>query len=498
MTYVSRILVLLIVGLFMVSASASADDRLTVSGNIDTRVIATDNYSLFDGNYTSLVTGGDANATGQAGDADSMSHAITRFNFRFSIEAFENSKAVLQTHVDKEWGQSGVLFGRLHKDEYTHAAVNGAYGGAMTVEGYWLEGLIPGTAAKFEIGVPYFAAESGSFGEATKLFNIAAPGVTLSAPLSDTISTYTWYSWLGNDFDGYFRGYYPTATAADDDPGKLEPTGNDWALGTRIGFTLAEGLGVDLIFAHMLDECSSVAAAGCGDENRNWVGGTVRYQYGDFSLLPSLMLYFADHDTKGDTESLLLDVRAKYVTGPLSLQGRVVYTPGSTFNADGTVSSDRDYDLIGVWGIPGSVLWFNLFGNAYGQNDLGPLTLNNGTPQLNIRFENHGLMHVAGRADYTLTPQTTLSAALGIFNAVEDVAGVSPANVSDDGVVYAGGTHIATEFDASLSYQLYSNATVSLWAAYAMTGDALDLMKGGMTYESQDVTAAGARIVYSY
>ena len=165
MTYVSRILVLLIVGLFMMSASASADDRLTVSGNIDTRVIATDNYSLFDGNYTSLVTGGAANATGQAGDADSMSHVITRFNFRFSIEAFENSKAVLQTHVDKEWGQSGVLFGRLHKDEYTHAAVNGAYGGAMTVEGYWLEGLIPGTAAKFEIGVPYFAAESGSFGE---------------------------------------------------------------------------------------------------------------------------------------------------------------------------------------------------------------------------------------------------------------------------------------------------------------------------------------------
>ena len=497
MTYVSRIFVLLLVGLFMMSASASADDRLTVSGNIDTRVIATDNYSLFDGNYTTLVTGGANNATMQAGDKDSMSHVITRFNFRFSIEAFENSKAVLQTHVDKEWGQSGVLFGRLHKDEYTHAAVNGAYGGAMTVEGYWLEGLIPGTAAKFEIGVPYFAAESGSFGEATKLFNIAAPGVTLSAPLSDTISTYTWYSWLGNDFDGYFRGYYPTGTAKDNkdgtaSDGKIEPTGNDWAFGTRVGFTLMEGLGLDLIFAHMLDECSVVAAPTCGDESRNWVGGTMRYQYGDFSFLPSLMLYFADHDTKGDTESFLLDVRAKYVTGPLSLQGRVVYTPGDSNG------NDRSYDLIGVWGIPGSVLWFNLFGNEYGQNDLGPLRLSAGSPQLNIRFENHGLMHVAARADYTLTPQTTLSAALGIFNAAEDVGGVTPSGVSDGGVTYAGGTHIATEFDATLSYQLYSNASVSFWVAYATTGDALDLMDANGSYESQDATAAGARIVYSY
>jgi hypothetical protein len=482
----------------MMTASASADDRLSVLGNIDTRLITTDNYSLFDRNYTSLVTGGAANASMQAGDQDSMSHVITRIYLRFNVEAFENSKAVVSTIVDKEWGQSGVLFGRLHGDEYTHAAPTGAYGGAMTVEGYWLEGLIPGTAAKYEVGVPYMAAESGSFGESTKILNTAIAGVTLSAPLSDTINTYTWYAWLGNDFDGYFRGYYPTTTivegenSADDNDGKIVPTGNDWAFGTRVGFTLMEGLGLDLIFAHMLDECSVVAASDCGDENRNWVGGTVRYQYGDFSLLPSLILYFADHDTKGDTESLLLDVRAKYVTGPLSLQGRVVYTPGDSNG------NDRSYDLIGVWGIPGSVLWFNLFGNAYGQNDLGPLTLNNGTPQLNIRFENHGLMHVAGRADYTLTPQTTLSAALGIFNAVEDVKGVSPANVSDKGVTYAGGTHVATEFDASLSYQLYSNASVSLWAAYAVTGDALDLMDANGSYESQDVTAAGARIVYSY
>ena len=211
MTYVSRILVLLIVGLFMMSASASADDRLTVSGFIDTRIVVTDNYSRWDYNYTKLPTGimgvkGDlpANITGQAGDEDGLSFAMTRFNLRFTIEAFENSKAVLQTHTDKEWGSSGVLF---NDGEYIHGASVNAYGGAPTIEGYWFESLIPGTAATFQIGVPYFAAESGGFGEATKLFNTAAPGITLSAPLSDTISTYTWYAWLGQDFDGYNRGH---------------------------------------------------------------------------------------------------------------------------------------------------------------------------------------------------------------------------------------------------------------------------------------------------
>ena len=52
MTYVTRIVVLLIVGLFMMSASASADDRLTVSGKIDTRFTFSNNWSLYDRNYT--------------------------------------------------------------------------------------------------------------------------------------------------------------------------------------------------------------------------------------------------------------------------------------------------------------------------------------------------------------------------------------------------------------------------------------------------------------
>ena len=487
MTYVSRIIVLLLVGLFMMSASASADDRLTVSGNIDFRFLFIENYSHADRNYTDAALGEPA-IPGQRGDEDSLSWVHQRLNLRFSIEAFENTKAVLQTHVDRQWGVGTWNIGV------------GSYREGIGVEGYWLEGLIPGTAAKFELGVPYFAAESGGWAAANKIFNTAAPGATLSAPLSDTISTYTWFSWIGQDQDGYFSG-----------------NGDDWALGTRATFTLTEGLEADLIYAYHLSECGSAEKAtdpnaSCDtgalyftgsntarEENRHWIGSTVRYQYADFSFSPTLILYFADDELAGDTESMLLDVRADYSTGPLSLSGRVVYTPGSGVNSDGTQRTDKDYDVIGVWGIPHATQWFSLFGNSSGSptyNDLGPLLVGD-SAQGNIRHESFGLVHAAAKAEYTLTPQTSIGVALGLFNTAEDTAGM-PRDSTLAGAMYAGGSHLATEGDAWLHYKLYSNTTISLFVAYAVMGDALDLVVDGTKYESQDVVGAGGRVVYSF
>ena len=496
MTYVTRILVLLLVGLFVMSASASADDRLSVSGKIDTRFNFSNNLSLFDRNYTNAPLGSPAVA-GQLGDEDTLSAAITRFNLTFTVEALENTKTVLVTHVDKEWGGSGVLF---TDGEYAHGAAIGAYGGAMTVEGFWLEGLIPGTAATFQLGVPYPNAEFGGWGESNKIFNTAAPAITVNAPFSDTISTYTWYAWLGQDFDGYYRGHVSSGASKDaDGDGVLDndrkPSGNDWAAGTRWQFTLMEGLAVDLVYAFYFNEAGALdTAATDGDETGNWIQSKLWYQFGDFRLQPSITLYFASHDTAGDTESFLLDLRAGYTVGPLALDGRVVFTPG---NSDG---KDRSYDVIGVWGIPQQTQWFSLFGNS-AHNDLGPLLLGSSV-QANIRHETFGLMHAAAKAAYTLTPQTTLSLALGLFNTAEDTSGM-PADGDKKGealygATYAGGSHLATEVDAELAYQLLSNTTIYLWAAYAMTGDALDLTMGGDTYESQDIVGAGARINYTF
>lgn len=477
MTYVSRTLVLLLAGLFMMSAAATADDRLSVSGKIDTRFTFTNNLSLFDRNYTAASLG-DPAKMGQPGDEDTLSHGITRFNLTFTVQALENTKAVLVTHVDKEWGGAGVLFSNA---EYTHAAAMHAYGGAMTVEGFWVEGLIPGTAATFQLGVPYPNAEFGGWGESNKILNAAVPAITVSTPFSDAISTYTWYAWLGQDFDGY----YGRTAGADD---KSAPSGNDWAAGTRWQFTLMDGLAVDLVYAFRFDEADSLGSAS-GDETGNWIQSKLWYNFGDFRLQPSITLYFASHDTAGDTESFLLDLRAGYTVGPLALDGRIVFTPG---NSDG---NDRSYDVIGVWGIPQQTQWFSLFGNS-AHNDLGPILLGS-SAQANIRHETFGLMHAAARAAYTLTPRTSLSLALGLFNTAEETSG-APADSQVAPAMYAGGSHLATEVDAELAYQLFSNTTIWFWAAYAMTGDALDLMMGDMMYESQDIVGAGARINYTF
>ena len=490
MTYVTRIFVLLIAGLF-VAMSAHADDRLTVTGGMDLRFLVLENYSQYDRNYTDAPLGSPA-VSGQRGDEDSISWLHQRFSLRFNVEAFENTKVVAQTFFDKQWGVG--------------SATIGAYGGALAVEGYWIEGLIPGTAAKFELGVPYMAAESGGWAAANKILNTAIPGATLRTPLSDTINTYTWFAWIGQDYDGYQTG----------------GNGDDWALGTYATFTLAEGLETDLIYAYHFADCGEAAnpSSPCtaqahyglgiptvSEENRHWIGSTLRYQYADFSFSPTLLLYFADDEQMGDTESMLLDVRADYSVGPLSLSGRVVYTPGSELNSDGTMRTNRDYDVIGVWGIPLATQWFNLFGNTSGSptfNDLGPLLLG-GSAQANIRHESFGLVHVAAKAEYTLTPQTSIGAAVGIFNTAEETMG-TPSTESTfggtapdfKGVTYAGGSHLATEVDAWLHYQLYPNTTVSFFVAYAMTGDALDLVYMGNTYESQDVMGAGGRFIYSF
>ena len=524
MTYVSRILVLLLVGLFMMSASASADDRLTVSGNMDFRFLMLENYSHADRHYTDgyfpafdtkyELDGdtGEINQTtertapavpGQRGDADSLTWMHQRFNFKISVEAFENTKVVTQSHVDQQWGMQTYNIGV------------GAYSGSFVVEGYWIEGLLPGTAAKFELGVPYFAAESGGWAAANKIFNTAAPGATLSAPLSDTISTYTWFSWIGQDLDGYAPG----TVMASDAVGNGGGHGDDWAIGTRATFTLADGLEADLIYAYHFTECGASQKAanpntacetgalyGSGnntayEENRHWIGSTVRYDYGDFSFSPTVILYTASDELAGDTDSMLLDVRASYDMGPLSLSGRFVYTPGSGVDSNGMQRTDKDYDVIGVWGIPHATQWFSLFGNSSGSptfNDLGPLLVGDSV-QGNIRHEGFGLVHLAAKAEYTLTPQTSIGAALGLFNTAEETAGTPrDSTLSDAGVTYAGGSNLATEVDVWLHYNLYSNTTISLFVAYAIMGDALDLTMGGTTYESQDAMGAGGRVVYSF
>ena len=107
---------------------------------------------------------------GQRGNEDSLSWVHQRFNFRINIEAFENTKLVTQMFSDKQWGVGGAA--RIQSWRWLTVAV----------EAYWIEGLIPGTAAKFELGNPYFAAESGGWGAANKILQHRCSGRNPKCP----------------------------------------------------------------------------------------------------------------------------------------------------------------------------------------------------------------------------------------------------------------------------------------------------------------------------
>ena len=143
-------------------------------------------------------------------------------------------------------------------------------------------------------------------------------------------------------------------------------------------------------------------------------------------------------------------------------------------------------------------------------------------------FDQFGLVLAAARAEYTINERTTLTGSLGIFNAAEDVgrpARLGPKMVEQEKSVthdakeadhhkvepakmvannptfnYTGmDTHLATEVDVELTYALNPVTDLTLWAAYSMNGDALNLVQeSGAIAESDDTVGGGIRMLYSF
>ena len=110
----------------------------------------------------------------------------------------------------------------------------------------------------------------------------------------------------------------------------------------------------------------------------------------------------------------------------------------------------------------------------------------------------------AARAEYTLNARTTLTGSLGIINAAEDVgrpARLGPiSDTEKPDYNYTGqDTHLATEVDVEVVYAVNPVTDLTLWAAYSMNGDALNLMQeNGTVAESQDTVGGGIRLLYSF
>lgn len=505
------------------SGSVSADDRLTVSGNIENIVTGLSNYSAFDNNFTKLDLGGDDDLIPMAGDADERFTGVTRMGFRFTVEALENTQLVLDTLSDHFWGISET--GWMNSDRAGTFAPGGYHSGGIRTNAFWFRGLIPGTGATLTVGAPYFGAVRLK-GCIINCINTA--GATLAVPFSDTVNTYTWYSRQSDSWGGvtgnYRADHHSHTEKTDEQVMQTAPAdgdaGDTWAIGTRIELAPMEGLDLDLLYAFQNLECRPDCDTHYKpvrmphNETRHWVGADMRYVYGDMTLSPTLILLFGESELKdggnADIASFLFDLEVAYQVGPLGLKARIAYTPGNPASDDlGAGSTYKSWQTAGVWNNQASVPWFQLWGSGCcaSHTHITPDMFGYGTPRSirhNLSFDQFGLMHVAVQGTYTVNERTGLVVALGIFNAAEEVG--RPARMAaaaagaTDSYNYTGqDTHLATEVDVQLKYQLYSNTELELWAAYAMTGDALNLIDAkGELAEAQNTTGAGARLNYSF
>ena len=509
MSYVTRTLVLLTVGLFMFSALASADDRLTVSGSLTNFLHSVSNLSGFDDNFTNLVIDQPA-GNPQPGDQDDFILGSMRLGLNFNVEAFENTKLVVGTLVDQFWGENGGI-GRngWRPDNYNESAIR--------LTGLYVDVAIPGTAATLRAGG--FGAGAQRL-KGCMIHCMDTAGVAITAPFSDTVNTYTWYSHWSDTWDGVFGASATTGA------------GETWAGGTRIELAPLEGLDLDLIYVYQRVDCLAPtvgcnfrtmqlrnAAADDGDmalsyvaeEDRNWAGIDMRYQYGDFTLSPTAIFHFGSTDLVGggqsDISSFLIDVEASYQANPsLLLKGRVGFTPGDSASEDlGDGSTLNSWQIVGTYVLQPSLSWFSLWG--YRNIIIYPLMFDYSSGRATdarMSFDQFGLMVFAARAEYTINERTLITGSLGIINTAEDVG--RPARLGTDRSVnpsfnYTGqDTHLATEVDVELVYTLNGATDLKLWAAYSMNGDALNLQMeaGGPIAASQDTVGGGANLIYSF
>ena len=306
-------------------ASASADDRLTVSGSLDNQYFGVSNLSGFDNNHTS--------------SEDDFVLGVTRAFLAFNVEAFENTKFVFTTITDQFWGtvagNAGADDGHGYRpDNYDSLAIR--------LNNFYVDTLIPGSSATVRAGGVPFGAQRL---KGCVIHCLDTTGFTITAPFSDTVNTYTWYSHFSDEWDGVRGG---------------GAGGESWAAGTRTELAPLSGLDLDLIYAYQRLDCNeqgpsdacsirtlqlrSKSQEGANSssyvslENRNWVGVDMRYQYGDFTLSPTVFLHFGSTDLVGggesDISSFLLDVEASYQMGPLMLRGRIAFTPGDPATDD--------------------------------------------------------------------------------------------------------------------------------------------------------------------
>ena len=231
---------------------------------------------------------------------------------------------------------------------------------------------------------------------------------------------------------------------------------------------------------------------------RHYLGGDVRWAMGPFSFQPTFIYLLGEQEVLNrnnvvndvDIRSFIVDTIVGFRSGPLLIESRIAYTPGTGANHDvqnaggGTIRTYQALHNATTYMSGWSEIWK---GNVdYGSSLLvnrGGLTLRE-SPS----YDKHGRIFAVLAVDYALTPTLTLTGLTNVSwtdTAVDTkgtsaaATGITPSGITTAGNPFAGGKerYLGNEWLARLTYRFAPNVTFDVVGAVLVTGDALNLQR---------------------
>ena len=235
---------------------------------------------------------------------------------------------------------------------------------------------------------------------------------------------------------------------------------------------------------------------------RHYLGGDVRWTRGPFSIQPTFIYLLGQQQVapRGsqpggpragqvndvDIRSFITDTIVGFRSGPLTIESRVMYTPGTSANNDiqngggGVIRMYQPIDAGFAYMNGWTEIWTG--GIDYASSFLVPrggLALR-GSPS----YDKYGRIFVALATDYSLTPALTLKAITNLSwtDTSVDTKGIYLNGILPSGIVSAGNPfnggkerYLGNEWVAGLTYRFAPNMVVDLAAGYLIAGSALNI-----------------------
>jgi hypothetical protein len=312
----------------------------------------------------------------------------------------------------------------------------------------------------------------------------------------------------------------------------------DWAILGSVEVGVFKGLTVKPTYSYVRYDGGNNALAPFGTEpkggfapaattqankstTRHTFGGDVRWTVGPWSLAPTFLYQWGTQETVAatsggkdevDIRSWIFDVIGGYRSGPLTLEGRFVWTSGmkatkcvQTVGPCAGGSDIKYYQPINA----GTIIYFAGWSEIESAGVDYQLPLQGGAVTGmklggNPSYDKYGRIIAAVAADYAFTPafighlitaahwtdeKVDTDGALNLAPTITQTNGITPANGGDS-------RYLGTEVNTGFTYRFAPNVAFDLIGAYLFAGPARDNARvtGGVSKDADDVYKLSARV----